>query len=52
MVLSSQPENNKDFGKLVQAYRKQRGWTQQELAVKWGYTRRVRLTNRTREASS
>ncbi len=39
MVLSSQPGNNKDFGKLVQAYRKQRGWTQQELAVKWGYTR-------------
>lgn len=28
-----------EFGKLVRAYRKQRGWTQEELAEKWGYTR-------------
>ncbi len=28
-----------EFGKLVKAYRKQRGWTQEELAEKWGYTR-------------
>ena len=27
------------FGKLVKAYREQRGWTQEQLAVKWGYTR-------------
>ena len=32
-------ENQPSFGKLVQAYRKQRGWTQDELAQKWGYTR-------------
>ncbi len=27
------------FGKLVRAYREQRGWTQERLAAKWGYTR-------------
>lgn len=26
------------FGQLVKAYRKQRGWTQEELAERWGYT--------------
>jgi transcriptional regulator with XRE-family HTH domain len=31
--------NGNEFGKLVKAYRKQRGWTQGELAEKWGYTR-------------
>lgn len=31
--------NGNEFGKLVRAYRKQRGWTQEELAEKWGYTR-------------
>ncbi|HEU5376588.1 MAG TPA: helix-turn-helix transcriptional regulator [Ktedonobacteraceae bacterium] len=28
-----------EFGKLVRAYRKQRAWTQGELAERWGYTR-------------
>ncbi len=28
-----------EFGALVKAYRKQRGWTQDELAERWGYTR-------------
>ena len=27
------------FGTLVKAFREQRGWTQEELADKWGYTR-------------
>ncbi|HEY8201401.1 MAG TPA: helix-turn-helix transcriptional regulator [Actinomycetota bacterium] len=27
------------FGKLVCAFRKQRGWTQQELAERWGFSR-------------
>ncbi len=27
------------FGELVKAYRNQRGWTQEELAERWGYTR-------------
>lgn len=27
------------FGKLVRAYRDQRGWTQDEVAARWGYTR-------------
>ncbi len=27
------------FGKLVRAYREQRGLTQEQLALKWGYTR-------------
>src|SRR5690242_2648995 len=27
------------FGKLVQAYRKERSWSQQELAERWGNTR-------------
>ncbi len=31
--------NKNEFGKLVKAYRKQRGWTQEELAERWGYTR-------------
>jgi transcriptional regulator with XRE-family HTH domain len=28
-----------EFGALVQVYRKQRGWTQGELAERWGHTR-------------
>lgn len=28
-----------EFGELVKAYRKQRGWTQEELAERWGYSR-------------
>ena len=31
--------NKNEFGELVKAYRKQRGWTQEELAERWGYTR-------------
>lgn len=31
--------NGNEFGKLVRAYRKQREWTQGELAGRWGYTR-------------
>jgi transcriptional regulator with XRE-family HTH domain len=31
--------NQNAFGELVRAYRKQRGWTQEELAERWGYTR-------------
>lgn len=31
--------NNAEFSKLVKAYRKQRGWTQEQVAEKWGYTR-------------
>jgi transcriptional regulator with XRE-family HTH domain len=27
------------FGKLVAAYRRQRGWTQKELAERWGFSR-------------
>ncbi len=27
------------FGKLVRAYRQQRGWTQEKLAERWGFTR-------------
>lgn len=27
------------FGELVKAYRKQRGWTQAELAERWGHSR-------------
>ena len=27
------------FGELVKAYRKQRGWTQEELAERWGHSR-------------
>jgi len=35
-----QPEElHNSFGKLVQAYRKQRGWTQDEVAARWGHTR-------------
>lgn len=30
---------NNEFGNLVKAYRKQRGWTQEELAERWGHTR-------------
>src|SRR5216683_364626 len=30
--------NKNEFGELVKAYRKQRGWTQGELAERWGYT--------------
>lgn len=28
-----------EFGELVKAYRKQRGWTQEELAERWGHAR-------------
>src|SRR6266852_3655267 len=31
--------NKNEFGVLVKAYRKQRGWTQEELAERWGHTR-------------
>src|SRR5260370_4493210 len=31
--------NKNEFGSLIKAYRKQRGWTQEELAGRWGYTR-------------
>ncbi len=31
--------NKNEFGKLVKAYRIQRGWTQEELADRWGYSR-------------
>lgn len=31
--------SNNELGKLVKAFREQRGWTQEELADKWGYTR-------------
>ena len=28
-----------EFGRLVRAYREQRGWTQEELAERWGHSR-------------
>jgi transcriptional regulator with XRE-family HTH domain len=31
--------NKNEFGELVKAYRKQRGWTQEELAERWGHSR-------------
>ncbi|HEU5376308.1 MAG TPA: helix-turn-helix domain-containing protein [Ktedonobacteraceae bacterium] len=31
--------NKNEFGTLVRAHRKQRGWTQEELAEKWGHSR-------------
>jgi transcriptional regulator with XRE-family HTH domain len=31
--------NKNEFGGLVKAYRNQRGWTQEELAERWGYAR-------------
>ncbi len=31
--------NKNEFGQLVKAYRQQRGWTQEELAERWGHTR-------------
>ena len=31
--------NSVEFGKLVKAYRKQREWTQEQVAEKWGHTR-------------
>src|SRR5215469_10378830 len=31
--------NKNEFGQLVKAYRNQRGWTQQELAERWGHAR-------------
>jgi transcriptional regulator with XRE-family HTH domain len=31
--------DNNAFGKLVRTYRKQRGWSQGELADRWGFTR-------------
>lgn len=30
--------SNNEFGELVKAYRQQRGWTQEELAERWGHT--------------
>ncbi|HEY0756939.1 MAG TPA: helix-turn-helix domain-containing protein [Ktedonobacteraceae bacterium] len=30
--------NRNEFGELVRAYRKQRGWTQQQLAERWEHT--------------
>jgi transcriptional regulator with XRE-family HTH domain len=31
--------NRNTFGQLVKAYREQRGWTQEDLAARWGYSR-------------
>lgn len=31
--------NKNEFGRLVKAYRNQRGWTQEELAERWGRSR-------------
>jgi transcriptional regulator with XRE-family HTH domain len=31
--------DNNAFGKLIRAYREQRGWKQEELAKRWGFTR-------------
>ena len=31
--------NKNEFGELVKAYRKQRGWTQEQLAEHWGHSR-------------
>src|SRR5258707_807359 len=31
--------NKNEFGELIKAYRNQRGWTQEQLAERWGYTR-------------
>src|SRR5215468_8944494 len=31
--------DNNAFGKLVRSYRKERGWKQEELADRWGFTR-------------
>src|SRR5689334_6878483 len=31
--------NKSTFGQLVRSYREQRGWTQEELAERWGYAR-------------
>lgn len=31
--------DNNAFGKLIRAYRKQRGWSQDDLADRWGFTR-------------
>src|SRR5579859_8159171 len=31
--------NRSTFGQLVRSYREQRGWTQEELAERWGHTR-------------
>jgi tetratricopeptide (TPR) repeat protein len=31
--------NSNEFGDLVKAYRKQREWTQDQLAARWGHTR-------------
>ena len=31
--------NRNTFGQLVKAYREQRGWTQEDLAGRWGYSR-------------
>ena len=31
--------NKTEFGRLVRAYREQRGWTQEQLAESWGYSR-------------
>src|SRR5579883_3372161 len=49
MVLSKN-----EFGELVKAYRKQRGWTQEQLAERWGYTRSyvARVENGKRKVDS
>src|SRR6187551_1936317 len=31
--------NKNEFGSLVKSYRQQRGWTQEELSERWGYSR-------------
>ncbi len=42
MTISQEPGTRgggNSFGALVRAFRKQRGWTQQQLAERWGFTR-------------
>src|SRR6266568_4143172 len=31
--------NKNEFGELIRSYREQRGWTQEELADRWGHDR-------------
>ncbi|MGH2770031.1 MAG: helix-turn-helix domain-containing protein, partial [Actinomycetota bacterium] len=42
MTISQEPGTRgggNSFGTLVRAFREQRGWTQQQLAERWGFTR-------------
>jgi transcriptional regulator with XRE-family HTH domain len=36
---SPSPLNKNAFGRLVRAYRQQRGWSQEQLAQQWGFDR-------------